>query len=81
MSSTVKIPWRRGGDNAYMWTETCVRAVELFGLPGDRYTTQVDLDSMFFVFSSEKDAVFFALASDGTMTDHPLRPELEKEYV
>jgi hypothetical protein len=45
-----------------MWNETCAWAVEKFGLPGDKYETQVTEDYMDFYFKDERDAIHFQLA-------------------
>jgi hypothetical protein len=37
-------------------TETCARIIEHFGLPGNRYTTEVSADDMKFFFVNDKDA-------------------------
>ena len=35
------------------------RCVEVFGLPGDRYTTRVDANYMDFLFRDEQDRLLF----------------------
>ena len=37
MTTTVRISWSRTYDNSKMWNEVCVWAIEMFGLPGDRF--------------------------------------------
>jgi hypothetical protein len=34
----VRIPWQKG-DTINNWNETCVWAMEQYGLPGDKFTT------------------------------------------
>jgi len=50
----VRIPWRNQ-KNAW-WTESCAMVVEVFGLPGERYTSHPSMDYMDFRFKSSKDA-------------------------
>jgi hypothetical protein len=65
MSSTVRIPWSREHDNEYKWNEVCARAIEMFGLPGDRFTTSANVNYMDFNFKSNKDALMFAIEHNG----------------
>ena len=65
MSSTVRIPWSREYDNAYKWNEVCARAVEMFGLPGNRFETHAHINHMDFIFKSNKDALMFAIEHNG----------------
>ena len=57
---TVRIQW--GGDVTSYWNEVCINALEVFGLPGDRYITHNDADFMDFIFKTERDAIHFSLA-------------------
>lgn len=50
----VSIPWQ--GQNNYWWNETCSDILEVFGLPGERYTSHPGQDKMDFYFKSERDA-------------------------
>jgi hypothetical protein len=65
MSSTVRIPWDRNYDNEYRWNEVCARAIEVFGLPGDRFITHANIHCMDFIFKSNKDALMFAIEHNG----------------
>ena len=65
MSSTVRIPWSRDHPNEYKWNEVCARAIEMFGLPGDRFQTHANVNYMDFVFQSNKDALMFAIEHNG----------------
>jgi hypothetical protein len=67
MSSTVRIPWERNYDNEYRWNQVCARAIEMFGLPGDRFTTHANIHYMDFVFASNKDALMFAIEHNGAI--------------
>jgi hypothetical protein len=50
----VSLPWR--GQDKYWWNEACADVLEVFGLPGDRYTSHPTMDQMDFHFKSKKDA-------------------------
>lgn len=54
------IPWKGYQSNTW-WNETCANVVEHFGLPGNRYTTEVSENSMKFFFHDEKDALMCML--------------------
>ena len=60
----VKIPYNlildtmRGIDT---WNENCAKAIEMFGLPGDKYTCRFLKDRIEFWFLEEKDAMMFEL--------------------
>lgn len=54
-NSIVLVPYHTG-QNGIWWNETCAMVLEVFGLPGGRYRTQVNPDLMAFYFESEKDA-------------------------
>jgi hypothetical protein len=47
------IPWHNQDNN--WWNETCASVVEVFGLPGDRYTYHPRYEDMRFLFTSKKD--------------------------
>jgi hypothetical protein len=55
----VRIPWKKG--DIIDWNETCAWAIEKFGLPGDKFTTDPTVDYMDFYFKDKKDAVHFEL--------------------
>jgi hypothetical protein len=52
--TTVKVTW--DNQNGFWWNETCSMVLEVFGLPGGRYTSHPDQDAMFFIFNNVKDA-------------------------
>lgn len=58
---SVRLYWEWSDTDA-TWNEGCARACELFGLPGDRFMTQVCEDWMYFHFKSEQDATMFVMA-------------------
>jgi hypothetical protein len=43
------------------WDEVCMQAIELFGLPGNRYITDISANSMDWIFRSSQDALLFKL--------------------
>jgi hypothetical protein len=82
MASTVRIPWSRVHDNEYKWNEVCARAIEMFGLPGDRFTTSANVNYMDFTFNSNKDALMFALEHNGRIVpENELTVELVGRYM
>lgn len=48
----VRIPWSL---KIMPWHEICVKVVEVFGLPGDRFVYATAANYMIFKFNSEKD--------------------------
>ena len=54
-----RITWRLDGPMS--WNEVCAQIVEDFGLPGDRYITDVGLYDMGFVFKNPQDLLLFKL--------------------
>lgn len=57
--NTVSVPWKN--QSTIQWNEICADIVNHFGLPGDRYTTEVSVDEMLFFFKNEKDALMCTL--------------------
>lgn len=49
----IKLLWNN--QNNYWWNEVCADVVEIFGLPGDRFTSHPYDDCMLFRFKSKKD--------------------------
>ena len=50
----VSVPWQ--GQKEFWWNETCADVLEVFGLPGERYTSHPTTDKMDFNFKSKRDA-------------------------
>jgi len=48
-------------DTILTWNHTLSNIVELFGLPGDRYVTDVSANDMTFWFRDHRDALLFRL--------------------
>ena len=59
-ATKVRIPWKKR-DTINSWDETCIWAMEKFGLPGGKYTTHPTENYMDFYFQDEKDAIYFSL--------------------
>lgn len=57
----VQIPYFKRNDQNYMWNEACAWAMEQFGLPGERYITHLNDDSMNFLFKDAEDATIMTL--------------------
>jgi len=55
------IPWSVPMNNVYRWNEVTADAMDLFGLPGDRYITDISEHSMTWSFCNDRDAVLFKL--------------------
>ena len=67
MSTTVRILWTWSGPNFELWNHVATRAIEQFGLPGDRYICRADTNHINFVFEDNKDALMFALEHGGNI--------------
>ena len=48
-------------DDILAWDEICYKTIELFGLPGDRYITDISYKWMDWIFRDPKDALIFKL--------------------
>ena len=60
----IVVPWKNQSNT--WWNETCAQIMEQFGLPGDRYTTEISPDEMIFNFNNSDDA----LMSKILISDH-----------
>ena len=49
------VPWKNQSNT--WWNETCAQIIEHFGLPGDRYVTEINPECMYFDFKDERDAL------------------------
>jgi hypothetical protein len=58
---SVMIPWTPRMDNVMRWNEVCAQAMEVFGLPGDRYLTQANINHMTWYFKTEQEALLMRL--------------------
>jgi len=57
----VRIPFQLVNGDINVWNEHCAKAIELFGLQGDRYTCRITNNAIEFWFLEEKDAMLFEL--------------------
>ena len=68
MTTTVRLFWNEINDpqdEHVFWNEILARTVEQFGLPGDRYMTNIDTDWMDWHFRDEQDVLMFMLEHGG----------------
>jgi hypothetical protein len=56
----IQIPWTGYQSNIW-WNNICANIVEHFGLPGNKYTTEVSENALKFYFHNEKDALMCKL--------------------
>ena len=49
----IRLNW--DNQNKYWWNQVCADVIEIFGLPGDRFTSHPYEDCMLFRFKSKKD--------------------------
>jgi hypothetical protein len=49
----IVIPWQ--GQNNVWWNEICANVVEVFGLPGNKFTYHPRYEDMSFIFENKKD--------------------------
>ena len=60
----VRIPYNRIQDvmtGRETWNQVCAKAMEMFGLPGDKYSCRFTSEYIEFWFLEEKDAMLFEL--------------------
>ena len=57
----VTVYWGQGADTMNYWNEICAASIEMFGLPGDRFITDISAEAMTWSFRSDKDALLFKL--------------------
>jgi hypothetical protein len=50
----ISVPWQN--QKEYWWNDICADIMDVFGLPGGRYTSHPSHDKMDFYFKSERDA-------------------------
>ena len=55
----VTVPWE--SQNNEWWNETCATICEHFGLPGEKYVTEVNTECMNFIFYNDNDALMCRL--------------------
>jgi hypothetical protein len=57
----VKLDWKLGQDTSEWWNQACAWVIEEFGLPGNKYKTEITTDYMIFDFNEQEDAAMTAL--------------------
>ncbi len=57
----VTINWGAGAENETQWNDISMWCIETFGMPGDRYITEISTEHMTWLFKYDKDAVFMKL--------------------
>jgi len=60
MKYTVSLRWD-GNPNMDNWNEICIWAIENFGLPGDKYSTELNEKAMCWHFKDPYDQMLMAL--------------------
>lgn len=63
------ISWADERTNVTYWDGVCVEAVLLFGLPGDRYITDISESHMTWSFADSRDALLFKLKFSEALTN------------
>jgi hypothetical protein len=58
---TVHVPWNPKLNSTILWNQVTASILEHFGLPGDKYTTEITEDHMNFVFKDEREALMCQL--------------------
>lgn len=56
-----RILWRDPHTSNIYWDGICLEAVLLFGMPGDRYITDIGTEQMTWSFADQRDALLFKL--------------------
>lgn len=57
----VVIPWSSKLDTDTAWNEVCAQGMEMFGLPGNRYVTEANVNDMTWYFKDPQDALLMTL--------------------
>ena len=69
----VTILWGPGAENETQWNDISIWCIETFGLPGDRYITDISTEFMTWFFRAEQDAVFMKLKYGGIARSYDYR--------
>ena len=56
-----QINWGYSMDTISQWDDVAVWGIEMFGLPGERYITEINVNDMTWWFRSEQDRLVFVL--------------------
>ena len=65
--------WGPGAESETEWNAISVWCLETYGLPGDRYITDISTEFMTWFFKSEQDAVFMKLKYGGLARSYDYR--------
>ena len=57
----VRVKWGRGADTMEYWDQLSIASIEMFGLPGDRFITDIGAEAMTWTFRDDRDALLFKL--------------------
>ena len=57
----VVLPWGSELDTVTAWNEVCAQGMEMFGLPGNRYITEANVNDLTWWFRDEQDALLMTL--------------------
>ena len=57
----VVVPWNAQLDTLSAWNEICAQGMEMFGLPGNRYITDTNVNDTTWWFRNEQDALLMTL--------------------
>jgi len=57
----VTVKWGQGADTMHYWNELCAASIKMFGLPGDRFITDIGANAMIWTFRDDRDALIFKL--------------------
>ena len=56
-----QVKWGRQLNTIAAWDEVAMWAIEFFGLPGDRYITELNINEMVWWFQDQRDRTLFVL--------------------
>jgi hypothetical protein len=51
----VTVPYYGQSKNIPQWNQACISVMEVFGLPGEKFTSHMEPETMKFYFKSKKD--------------------------
>ena len=54
---TVHVPWSPKADSIPIWDDITISIIERFGLPGNKYTTELTDSYMNFLFKDEREGL------------------------
>jgi hypothetical protein len=57
----VHVPWNPKLNTTLLWNQVTASILEHFGLPGDKYTTEITEDYMNFLFKDDREGLMCQL--------------------